>query len=156
MLFSPTVRDSGFWSNVRSITGLAGTSSEGRIANRPGRSDNGLKEIMQQQQADCLERQGPGSSCPVAGFSRWQIEIGGNRVAAVAFAGAGRSRREAAAAITDTGFMAVSAPGSALPVLWMPETAWQPAFQRWKARNDGNGHRGKRGGRFVNESKLYA
>ncbi len=85
-----------------------------------------------------------------------RIEFGGNRVAAVAFAGAGQSRWEAQAAIPDTGFMAASGPGSALPVLWLPETSWQQTFRRWKARNDGNVHRRRRGGRFVNESKLYA
>jgi hypothetical protein len=132
--FSPTVQDSGFPIILTPMRGLAWTSPQGRIGNRPGRSENGLKEIMQNQQAVCLAVRETEARCPGAGFSVWRIESRVNRVAAVARAGAGFSTREIEAPIRDTNFNAAPELGSVLPVIWAPETSWPAGFQRWKPR----------------------
>jgi len=87
---------------------------------------------MQHQQAVCLEVREAEARCPGAGFSMWRIETGGNRVAAVARASRGFNMREIETPGRDTGLMAAPGLGSALPVLWMPETSWPPTFQQWK------------------------
>jgi hypothetical protein len=143
MPFSPTVRDRGFPVIFTTITGLREMSSEGRMANRPGRIEKGLKEIMQDHQAVCLEVREPELRCPGAEFSSWEIDRRGNRVAAVACAGAGFSLWKIEVPIPHPGIFAMPALGSVLPVLWMPEASWPATLQRGKARNDGNSQRRK-------------
>jgi len=101
---------------------------------------------MQYQQAVCLEVREPAARCPGAGFSVWLIGGRGNRVAAVAGAGARLSLSGMEAAGLDTGVQAAPALGSVLPVFWMPETAWPASLKRWKARHPGKGLRLSRGG----------
>ncbi len=51
ILFSPTVRERAFRIILAPMTGLAVTSSEGRMAASPGRSYSGLEEMMHHQRA---------------------------------------------------------------------------------------------------------
>jgi len=98
---------------------------------------------MNDHQAVCLEMWKPELRCPGADFRIWEMERRGNRVAAVAVAGAGFSLWKIEAPIPHPGFFAIPTLGSVLPVQWMPETSWPAHFQRGKARHHGNDRRRK-------------
>jgi hypothetical protein len=55
ILFSPTVQELGSRIILTPMKGLAAVSLEGGIANRQGRAWSWPEEIMQHQQAVCLE-----------------------------------------------------------------------------------------------------
>ena len=89
------------------MTGLVQTGLESKIAKRPGRRDNGLKMIMHHQHAVCLEVEETESKCAGAGFVLLRI----------------------ATPMPDINMMAAPGRGSAIPILWLPETSWPTAIQ---------------------------
>ena len=132
--FSPTIRHGGLPVIFATMTGPRLAGSEGRVATRPGRSEKGLKEIMNDHQPVCLEVREPELWCPGADCRTWEIARRGHRVAAVAGAGAGFSLWKIEAPIPHPGFFALPSLGSVLPVHWMPEASWPATFQREEAR----------------------
>jgi hypothetical protein len=96
---------------------------------------------MQDQQAVCFEIRNQQPICSGVGFAIWRREARGNRVAAVARAGAKLDNRWMSAPVTDNGLEGAPRAGSALPVLWLVETNWLATIRQSRAPNQGNGRR---------------